>query len=555
MSDAALIAGAALVALFAYVGVAVPFALLVAAIVAAVLVAVLWRHPVALVVALALIAGARSTASLDALDAPLPRQVEGLAQLVSDPTTGDFATTVELSIGGRRWQAQVERSDEWVLRPLLTGDHVDVAGRPTPMRGAPEGWRRSRHLAGRLVVKRIDRGPPAPPWFRLANSVHQVLARGAESFDDRGRALYLGLVVGDDRGQSDVEKFRFQATGLGHLLAVSGQNVAFLLLLARPLMSRVGLRARWMLGLAVLVVFVLVTRAEPSVLRAATMAAVALLGAATGREMSGLRVVSIAVVALVIVDPMLVRSLGFQLSLCATIGLLLAVRPLSERLRGPRWFANALACTVVAQLATAPLLIGMNGGVPSIATVTNVAAVPVAGVVMVLGLTVGLVAGLISQPIAAVLMWPIRVLVMWISGVAEAGSRVPAPLLDTMAVLAVVVAGVLVWWRPHFGLGVRRCIVVGSTTLLIAALWPVAPPDSDLAVTKGVVLATTACGRTVVLEGRVDVRGTLVALQRVGVVRADAVVGPPKRGTAEVADQLVARVIAADKGADTCGVP
>lgn len=555
MSDPALLAAAMVVAWCAYVGLDLPWWVAVGGLVATVAAAVLWRQPLAFVASLALIAGVRSTASLDALDAPLPPRLSGTAQLVSDPQPGEFGTTVELSLGARRWQAQVQRGDEWVLAPLLTGDHVEVSGRPAPMRGAPEGWRRSRHLAGRLVVAQIDRGPSAPPWYRLANGVHRVLARGADSFDDRGRALYLGLVVGDDRDQSDVEQFRFQATGLGHLLAVSGQNVAFLLLLARPVLSRVGLRGRWALGLAVLVVFVLVTRAEPSVLRAATMAAVALIGATSGRDLSGLRVAGIAVIAIVLVDPLLVRSLGFQLSLCATIALLVAARPLSERLRGPRWFADALSCTLVAQLATAPLLIGLNGGVPSIATVANVAAVPVAGVVMVLGLTVGLIAGVLVVPVASVLMWPLRLLVAWIAGVAEVGSRVPAPLLGPLALLVVVVTGLLWWWRTRFDGGVRRCITLGCLLLLAVVVWPVSPPAGELTITDGVLLVQRSCGRTVVLKGRVDVGDTLSALHRLGVVRADAVVGPPGRSTVAVAQQLLARSVADDEGGHTCGVP
>ena len=56
--------------------------------------------------------------------------------------------------------------------------------------------------------------------------MHRRLAAGVGSFDERARSLYLGLVVGDDRAQDDLARFRFQATGLGHLLAVSGQNVA-----------------------------------------------------------------------------------------------------------------------------------------------------------------------------------------------------------------------------------------------------------------------------------------------------------------------------------------
>ena len=265
MNDPGVVVAAVLVALSARLGWAAPLPLL-AAVVA---LAALRRNPTLVAVALVMVVGVRSDASSSALDAPLPDRVVGTAQLVSDPEWTTFGTSVEVRIGGRRWQAGVERADEWVLRPLLTGDHVVLSGRPRAMETAPEGWRRSRHLAGRLDVTRLERGPPAAPWFRLANSVHRLLSRGADSFDVEGRALFLGLVVGDDRAQSDVARFRFQASGLRHLLAVSGQNVAFVLLLARPLMRRWGLRAGVVVAMSVLAVFVLVTRAEASVPRPA----------------------------------------------------------------------------------------------------------------------------------------------------------------------------------------------------------------------------------------------------------------------------------------------
>jgi competence protein ComEC len=525
VSDAAVVVTAALVAFAALLGAAPPLPVLV--VVAAL--AVVHRRPVEVALALALLAGLRADASLRALEVPLPERVDGVAQLVSDPRPGRFGTTVELRVGGRRWQAQVDRADEWVVRPLLTGDHVVLSGRPTPFRGAPVGWQRSRHLAGRLAVTRISRGPPAAPWYRLANGVHRLVATGASSFESEDRALYLGLVLGDDRGQSELDRFRFQATGLGHLLAVSGQNVAFVLLLARPVMVRCGLRTRWLVGIGVLALFVLVTRAEVSVLRATAMASVALLAATAGRLVSGPRALALAVVALVLADPLLVHGLGFQLSVCATAGLMVGVRTSAGRVRGPRWFAEALACTVAAQLATAPLLMGLHGGVPSVATITNVLAVPVAGAVMVLGLTVGVVAGGVVAPVAAVLQVPGRLLVGWIAAVAEVGSRVPLPLLGPARLALVVAAGGLVLGRRG-----RRWPVVGAVVLAALALRPVAPPTGPATVAPGV----TVCGPMVVLDHAVDVGDALTALQQAGVVRAGTVVGPPSPSTAEVAEQL-----------------
>lgn len=535
MSDLALVATAAGVFVAALRGMAVPAPLAVAA----VLVAVVVRRPLPVVLALLLVVGGRSHAAAAALDAPLPSRVFGTAQLVSDPKLGPFGAAAEVRLGARRFQARVDRSQEWVLRPLMAGDHVRVVGRPRPLEGAPSGWRRSRHLAGRLDVSEIAVGPRAPPWFAAANSLHRVIASGAASFDDRTRSLYLGLVLGDDRAQSDLERFRFQATGLGHLLAVSGQNVAFMLAVARPVLSRCTLRTRWVLGLALLAAFVVLTRAEASVMRAAAMAAVALVAGTAGRVASGARVLALASIGLLALDPLLAAGLGFQLSMCATVGLLLGVRPLAARLRGPRWLAEAVASTVAAQIATAPLLVALNGGIPSVATFANVVAVPAAGFVMMLGLTVGVLAGTVVAPVATVLNAPTHLLVRWVELTADVGSRMPLPILEPDR-LVILAASAATWCAAARGWRPLRFIAVA---LVLAVLVPVSPPGGRSDVGPGVELDVDRCGRrTVELVGRVDTSDALAALQRRGVVRADVVVGPDTLVRAEIAEQLRAVV-------------
>jgi competence protein ComEC len=493
-------------------------------------------------VALAVLVGARAHDALVALERPLPATVSGVAELVGDPTPGPFGTRVELRIHGRRWQADVDRGSAWLVDDLLTGDHLRVDGRPRPLPPQLATWQRSRHLAGRLRVRHAGPGPPSRPWYGAANTVHRLLAAGSTQFGPDRRSLFLGLVLGDDRDQSDLARYRFRATGLGHLLAVSGQNVAFLLALARPVLERCGLRTRWLVGAGVLVVFVLVTRAEASVLRAAAMAAVALTAAASGRVASGARVLGLAVVGLLLVDPMLVWSTGFRLSVCATVGLLVGVRPLARRLPGPRWLAEALATTLAAQVATAPLLMTLSGGVPAVATVANVLAVPAAGLVMMLGLSTGLVAGALTAPLATVVNWPTGVLVGWVAGVAAVASSAPLPLLGPgrMALIGASVAGFVVlrrWW-PRTG----RVLAV---LVAAAALVPVAPAVGVHRAAPGVELLVGPCGdRWVRLEGTRDAVGALSGLHALGVTDADVVVAAPvsRAAAATVAEQLRAVV-------------
>ena len=91
-----------------------------------------------------------------------------------------------------------------------------------------------------------------------------------------------------------------------------------------------------MATLAVVGLFGVVTRFEPSVLRATVMAAIAVTAWMLGRPVSGLRTLALAVTALVLVDPMLVGVLGFQLSVAASAGILVLARPLADHLPGPR---------------------------------------------------------------------------------------------------------------------------------------------------------------------------------------------------------------------------
>ena len=93
--------------------------------------------------------------------------------------------------------------------------------------------------------------------------------------DEPGRQLYGGFVLGDQSGQSVEVVDDFRAAGLTHLLVVSGSNVAYLLVLLTPLRGRLPLGARWLVTVGVIGSFALVTRFEPSVLRASAMAALA----------------------------------------------------------------------------------------------------------------------------------------------------------------------------------------------------------------------------------------------------------------------------------------
>lgn len=497
------------------------------------------REPMLLAAAAVLFVGANAGGQLQALDAGLPDSVDGVAVLVGDPRRSDFGWQVLLSAGGRRYAASVDVGQGQIMGSLATGDHVIVEGRPRPLRNAPIGWVRSNHLVGRLAVRHIERGPPAAPWYRLANRARQVLSDGSRSFGEDRRPLYLGMVIGDDRELSAVREYRFSAAGLTHLSAVSGQNVGFVLVLFSPLLVRLDRRGRWAATCVVLVFFVLVTRADPSVLRASVMAGVAAASLSSGRLLHTARALAVAVVGLLLADPLMVHSVGFALSVTATLALVLVGPVLATWLPGPRWLRDPLAATIAAHLATAPLLASIGSPASPMAVPANLVAVPAAGAVMVLGMTVGAVAGLVAEPIAAVLQIPARLAVTWVDLVARVASAVPCRSIGPgrmafvfgLGALSPMIRSIRVRLGavdPDRRQWVRACQAApaaGAVLILVVSCWPAPPRVGVHRLSAGVDVVIGECGGVVVRLGReADPESALLATSELGLRRIDVLV-------------------------------
>ena len=361
------------------------------------------RSPVLVCVGALLLASALSARAWAGLRPAPPREWSGVATLVSDPGDAYGAVTVDLRVGHRRVEAWARGEAAGRLRDRLSGERVAVVGRLEPL---PPGVRHRlarRHIAGRLIVERVGGWAPGGPVSRVANGVRRTLLAGVASLPAERRGLFAGFVLGDDREQSIETVDDFRASGLAHLLVVSGQNVAFVLALASPLLRRLSVGARLVAGIFVLVVFGFITRWEPSVLRAEAMAGIALLASTLARPVSGVRVLALAVTAVLLLDPLLVGSVSLQLSVGVSAGIVLFAVPIAAALPGPRPIASALSVTLAAQIGVAPVLVPFFGGLPVVAVPANLLAVPAAGPVMMWGLAAGLPAGVWGGSLARII--------------------------------------------------------------------------------------------------------------------------------------------------------
>ena len=421
---------------------------------AAALGAVMRRPALGLVlVALATVTIVRADAAWRSLTPEHLGRFEGWAEVVGDPQRYNAALRVVLDVDGQRFELWARgRSASHRVAGWRGGDRVAVSGRLVALdedRARRVAW---QHVVGELDANWLGDARTGSRLAEASNRVRAVIERGAGVLAADDAALARGLVVGDDQDQPPAMVERFRASGLAHLTAVSGQNVAFVLAAAGPLLRRSRPLSRWMLTLGLIAWFVLLTRAEPSVLRAGTMAALSATAFLFGRQREPLRLLALAVVGLLLLDPLLAWSVGLWLSVGATAGVT-AVGPwLAPRLGVLGPLALPVAVTVGAQLGVAVPSVLVFGRLSLVGTVANLVAVPVAGFVMLYGLPACLVAGVVPV-VAPVVMAPVAVGVRWIDAVATVGAAVePGPpwsWLGWVAVAAVVVVLIRVGGARH----------------------------------------------------------------------------------------------------------
>ncbi len=446
---------------------------------AALTVACMMRRPWIVVCAVIVLAGARSHSEAAAYRPLSSGPFAGTMSLITDPEARTFGWVAEgRMLDGAHEGARVRLTVPWSAGDLgaaVSGSRLDVTGSIRELEASD--FFRSRHLRGGVSAAEVS-VVAGPRWWRAPSEfIRGRVVAGSAGIPEGLQPLYVGLVIGDDRDQSLGQQARFRVAGMSHLLAVSGQNVAFVLAVLAPVLGRLSPRVRWLLTTAMLVVFAVATRLEPSVIRATVSAGIAVTAVVSGRRSAGVRTLALAVSGLLVVDPFLIRSVGFVLSVGASFGIVMLGPAMAGRIGGPRPIAEAMAITVAAQVAVAPVLIATFGPVSVASVPANVAAGWAAGFVMMWGASVGLLIGLAPPAWQPILSAPVAVVVGWIDAVARFAVRAPLPSVGAVGCLAAIAAVVLLWsvggltFRGRLiGRFVQRVgLVIGVGALMLAA--------------------------------------------------------------------------------------
>ena len=236
-------------------------------------------------------------------------------------------------------------------------------------------------------------GAPTPgragPLNRAAYAVRAAFADAAARVLPADQAAMLpALVLGDMSTVTPVTGQEFRTAGLTHLTAVSGANVTIVCGAVLFSARLIGPRAAVGLAGIALALFVIVVQPSASVLRAAVMGAIALVGVLSSRRRQAIPALAATVLLLMVIAPQLAVDVGLALSVVATAALVIIAPIWSRRLVAAGWpkpLADAVCVACAAQLVTAPLIAGISGRLSLVSAAANLAVAALIAPITVLG--------------------------------------------------------------------------------------------------------------------------------------------------------------------------
>jgi competence protein ComEC len=503
------------------------------------------------------------TARLGAIDGGALRGSPGervaLFGSVTAPPRGSFGE-VRVLIDSSRGRAVVVAPEP--VPDLAVGAGVAVRGRlrsPDDFRAAElaRSGAAFEIAARRIVPTGARRGGIAGALDGIRSRAETALGGGLGGDE---AALARGFVLGQDDRIDAVTREQFRRSGLSHLLAVSGQNVALLAILAGACFALfgIGLRARLVAIVLVIALYVPIAGAGPSIQRAGVMGAAAIVATLAGRPGGRAYPVLLAAATTLLLNPRSAGDAGWQLSFAAVVGIALWAGPLraliADRLparlpaRPAQALADGAAITLAATVATAPLIAHDFDRLSAVSIPANVLALPAVAPVMWIGMAIGLlgqIPGVPTAPLGAVA----AALIDYIALVARTlGSPSWAEARVTLPGTGAVIAGYLLCSAAAAiaiaTLARRRRLIMPTRARLAAALAILVllaavafaggegrePPLAALRVTAldvgqgDATLLEPPRGDPVLVDGGPPGEGAASALDRLGVDRLAAVV-------------------------------
>jgi len=331
-------------------------------------------------------------------------------------------------------------------RAVYRGDVVRVTGKYYPSRGG-----RVAYLSfAKLEVVGRSQSVIYKTTREFSAGMQNALPEPQASFG-------LGLLFGQRSTLPENTTVILAAVGLTHVVAVSGYNLTILVSAARKLLSK---RSKYqaLVGASVLIIlFLLVTGASPSIVRASIISFLSLGAWYYGRNIRPMLLIILTASLTALWNPLYIWSdIGWYLSFLAFFGVLVVAPVAKQRFFGDKKvgiLSELILESTAAQLMTLPLILYIFNDSSFVAIFANLLVVPLVPLAMLFGFIAGM-AGMLAPAFAGWFAWPARYLLTYLLDVATLVSRIPymqfsvsIGLYSLIFMYAIIISTTTLWWK------------------------------------------------------------------------------------------------------------
>lgn len=381
------------------------------------------------------------------------------SELIKRPVT-IRAVSKSDAIYGSKGQLEFDASDVRLVEPyaahlvgtigikgfgetmIYRGDTIRVRGKLYPARGSRQASmsfaKITRLHLGTSKIYELRRNFAAG----LQSAVPQVQG-----------AFGLGILIGQRTTLPESINQDLSATGLTHIVAVSGYNLTILVMLAHRIAKKRSKYQALILTIGLIGLFIVITGNSASIIRAGLVSGLSLLAYYYGRTVRPILLILLAaVITAAWFPPYLWSDLGWHLSFLAFFGVLVVARSIQTRFfarKDPKLILQLFLETTSAQLMTLPLVMYIFGNISVVSLLANMLVVPLIPLAMAVTFIAG-IAGMTIVPIASWLAWPTTVILTYILDVISLMARIPNALAGAK----------IAWWQMLLAYG-YLCVMVG----------------------------------------------------------------------------------------------
>lgn len=258
----------------------------------------------------------------------------------------------------------------------------------------------------------------------IANKTANVIKNQSKKLlENKEACLLIGLLIGDTDEIDEETKEDFRNSNLTHMLAVSGLHVSYVLLGVNYIITKVKIHKKLSKIIVMLLIlfFILVTGATPSVLRAGTMTIYLIIGGIFYRRISVFSSLNLSLLVIIIMNPYCLFEVGLQLSYAGTIGIVYLYPIIKEKIYNK---ANSILITISANIVIIPIMLYNFNTISLTFFISNLLAGPIIGIIIILGFSI-IIISLIFFPIANIFSKILNLLIILFLNTAKACANLP----------------------------------------------------------------------------------------------------------------------------------